>query len=55
MVIGAKAGDRYDEHTMIFAGITAYDAGATVGTLSIGADVFALGGLIEVRHEATVE
>lgn len=55
MVIGAKAGDRYDEHTMIFAGITAYDAGATVGTLSIGADVFALGGLIEVRHEAAVK
>ena len=33
----------------------AYDAGATVGTLSIGADVFALGGLIEVRHEAAVK
>ena len=46
MVVGAKAGDRYNEHTMIFASITAYDAGATVGTLSIGADVFALGGLM---------
>ena len=55
MVVGTKGRDRYDEHTMIFAGITAYDAGATVGTLSIGADVFALGGLIEVRHEATVK
>ena len=55
MVVGTKGRDRYDEHTMILAGVTADDAGAAVGALPIGSDVLSLGGLIEVRHEASVK
>ena len=55
MVIGAQRGDWYDKHTMIFACVTADDAGAAVGALPIGSDVLSLGGLIEVRHEASVK
>ena len=55
MVVGTKGRDRYDEYTMILAGVTADDAGAAVGALPIGSDVLSLGGLIEVRHEASVK
>ena len=55
MVVGTKGRDRYDEYTMILAGVTADDAGAAVGALPIGSDVLSLGGLIEIRHEASVK
>ena len=55
MVIGAQRGDWYDKHTMIFACVTADDAGAAVSSFTVSADVLTLGRLIEVRHETAVE
>ena len=55
MVIGAQRGDWDDKHTMIFACVTANDAGAAVSSFTVRADVLTLGRLIEVRHESAVE
>ena len=55
VIIGAECRDRDDEHTMVFAGIAADDTGATVGTLSIRADVLSLCGLIQVSHQSAVK
>ena len=40
---------------MIFACVTANDAGAAVSSFTVRADVLTLGRLIEVRHESAVE
>ena len=55
MVIGAQRRDWDDKHTMIFACVTADDAGAAVSSFTVRTDILTLGRLIEVRHESAVE
>ena len=40
---------------MVFACVTANDAGATVSSFTVRTDILTLGRLIEVRHESAVE
>ena len=55
MIVVAEFGDGDDEDAVVFACVTAYDAGAAVGTFAVGTYVFPLCRLIKVGHESAVE
>ena len=55
MIVVAEFGDGDDEDAVLFACVTAYDAGAAVGTFAVGTYVFPLCRLIKVGHESAVE
>jgi len=55
MVVVTEFGYGDDEDTMVFACVTAYDAGAAVGTFAVSTYVLSLCRLIKVGHESAVE